>query len=56
MAVDEQRVVGLGRALRHGGGSGVGEAVGGADDEGVEGVLLVEVRLGRVDVDRVEDP
>eukprot|EP01135_Chromosphaera_perkinsii_P009112 Nk52_evm1s1634 gene=Nk52_evmTU1s1634 len=40
--VDEQRVVGLGRGLGHGRGRRLGEAVRGADDEGVEGVLAVE--------------
>ena len=45
VAVDEQRVVGQRRPLGHGEGGGVGEAVGRADDEGVEGVLRVQ-RLG----------
>src|SRR5690625_7087740 len=44
-AVDEQRVVGLGRSLRDGRGRRLGEAVGGADHEGVEGVLAVEARV-----------
>jgi hypothetical protein len=39
LAVDEQRVVGLGRRLGDRDGRGVREAVGGADDEGLEGVL-----------------
>jgi hypothetical protein len=38
-AVDEQRVVGLGRRLGHRHGGGVGEAVGRADHEPLEGVL-----------------
>ena len=42
VAVDEQRVVGLGRRLGDGDGGGVGEPVAGADDEGVEGVLRVQ--------------
>ena len=42
VAVDEQRVVGLGRRLGDRDGGGVGEPVAGADDEGVEGVLRVE--------------
>ncbi len=41
LAVDEQRVVGLGRRLGHGHGGRVREAVGRADDEAVEGVLGV---------------
>ena len=43
VAVDEQRVVLPGRGLGHGEGGGVGEAVGRADDEGVEGVPRVDV-------------
>ena len=42
---DEQGVVSPRRRLGHGNGRGVGEAVGGANDEGVEGVLRVEPRL-----------
>ena len=38
-AVDEQRVVGLGRRLGHGHGGRVGEPVGRADHEPLEGVL-----------------
>ena len=38
VSVDEQRVVGLARILGHGGGGRVGEAVGVADDEVVEGI------------------
>ena len=41
-AVDEERVVRLRRRLGDGERGGVGEAVGRADDEGVEGVLRVE--------------
>ena len=41
-AVDEQRVVGAGRLLGDGDGRGVREAVARADDEGLEGVLVVE--------------
>ena len=47
LAVDEQRVVGLGRRLGDRDGGGVGEPVARADDEGVEGVLRVESRLPR---------
>ena len=42
LAVDEQRVVGLGRRLGDRDRGGVGEPVARADDEGVEGVLRVE--------------
>ena len=42
LAVDEERVVGLGRGLGDGDGRGIGEAVARADDEGVEGVLRVQ--------------
>ena len=42
LAVDEERVVGLGRRLGHRDRGGVGEPVAGADDEGLEGVLRVE--------------
>jgi hypothetical protein len=45
VAVDEQRVVGLARCLGHRHGGRVREAVGRADDEGLEGVLRVESRL-----------
>ena len=41
-AVDEERVVGLARDLGHRAGGGVGELVGVADHEGLEGVLGVE--------------
>ena len=41
-AVDEERVVGLARRFGGGVGGGGGELVGLADDEGVEGVALVE--------------
>ena len=44
-AVEEERVVGLGRTLGHGLAGGVGKLVAAADDEGVEGVARVE--LGR---------
>ena len=44
LAVDEQRVVGLGRRLGDGDRRGVREPVGRADDEGLEGVLGVEPR------------
>ena len=43
-AIDEQRVVRLSGRLRHGHGGGMGEPVRRSDDEGVEGVLGVEVR------------
>ena len=43
VAVDEQRVVLAGRRLGHGQGGGVGEPVGRADHEGVEGVPRVDV-------------
>ena len=47
LAVDEQRVVRLGRRLGHRDRGGVREPVARADDEGVEGVLRVEpARLG----------
>ena len=47
LAVDEQRVVGLGRRLGDRDRGGVGEPVARADDEGVEGVLRVQPgRLG----------
>ena len=42
LAVDEQRVVRLGRRLGDGDGGRVGEPVARADDEGVEGVLGVQ--------------
>ena len=42
VAVDEQRVVRLGRRLGDRDGRGVGEPVARADDEGVEGVLRVQ--------------
>ena len=45
VAVDEERVVGLGRCLGHGDRRGVGESVGSADDEVVEAVLRVEPRV-----------
>ena len=45
VAVDQQRVVGLARRLGHRDGRGVGEAVGRADHEGLEGVLRVEPGL-----------
>ena len=48
VAVDEQRVVGLARRLGHRDGRRVGEAVGGADDEGLEGVLRVQPGLALV--------
>ena len=51
LAVDEQRVVGLGRRLGDRDGGRVGEAVARADDEGVEGVLRVQP--GRLDLDRL---
>jgi hypothetical protein len=42
-AIEEERVeAGLRRALRHAAGAGMGELVGLADDEGVEGEALVE--------------
>ena len=44
LPVDEQRVVRLGRRLGDGDRRGVREAVGGADDEGVEEVLRVQPR------------
>ena len=43
VAVDEQRVVLAGRRLGDGQGGGVGEPVGRADHEGVEGVPRVDV-------------
>ena len=42
LAPDEERVVGAGRCFGDRQGRGVREAVGGADDEGVEGVATVE--------------
>ena len=51
LAVDEERVVGLGRRLGDRDRGGVGEAVARADDEGVEGVLRVQA--GRLDLDRL---
>ena len=52
LAPDEERVVGAGGRLGDRQGGGMGEPVGGADDEGVEGVAPVEAdrscrRLGR---------
>src|SRR5699024_2648833 len=44
-AVDEQRVVGLRGGLRDRRRSGLRETVGGADHEGVEGVLTVQTRI-----------
>src|SRR5699024_9486763 len=44
-AVDEQRVVGLSGGLRDRRRSGLREAVGGTDHEGVEGVLAVQARI-----------
>jgi hypothetical protein len=41
-AVDEERVVGLGRQLGHRLAGGLGELVGGAHDERVEGVARIE--------------
>ena len=46
-AMDEERVVGLPRELRHREGGGVGEAVRVADDELAERELRVELRGGR---------
>jgi len=51
-APNEERVVGAGRCFGDGQGRGMGEPVGGADDEGVEGVAAVEAGAagdGRVD-------
>ena len=45
-AVEEQRVVAVRRARRHGHRRGVGELVGAADDEGLEAVPRVELRQG----------
>ena len=42
-AVDEQGVVGTGRGLGHGQRGGVGEAIGGPGDVGVEGVSRIEL-------------
>ena len=47
VAVDEQRVVGLGRGLGDRDGGGVGEPVARADDERLERVLRVQPGLGR---------
>jgi hypothetical protein len=47
-AVQEERVIGLGRQLRHGQGGRVGEVVSLADHELIEGVLGVQPALGRV--------
>src|SRR5699024_2054662 len=52
LAVDEQRVVGAGRRLGDRQGGRVGEPVGGAGHEGLEGVLRVEARV-HVRTDRV---
>ena len=46
-SVDEERVVGVAGELGHGQGGGVGEAVGVADDELLEGQLRVDPVLGR---------
>ena len=43
-AVEEERVVGLGRALGHGLAGGVGKLVAAADDERVEGVARIQLR------------
>ena len=43
-AVEEERVVGLGRTLRDRLAGGVGELVAAADDEGVEGVARIQLR------------
>jgi hypothetical protein len=42
LTVDRQRVVRLSRVFGDGDGGGVGEAVRGADDEGLEGVLRIQ--------------
>jgi hypothetical protein len=42
-AIEEERVVGLGRAFRNGLASGVGKLVAAANDESVEGVTRVEL-------------
>src|SRR5206468_10484065 len=47
VAVDEQRVVGLGRLLGHGQGGGVGEAVRLPDHEVLERVRRVQGDLGQ---------
>ena len=44
-AVDVQRIVGPGRVLGHGGAGGVGELVARADDEVLEGIVRVQVRV-----------
>ena len=43
-AVEEERVVGLGRTLRHRLAGGVGELVAAADHEGVKGVARIQLR------------
>src|SRR5699024_12321145 len=45
LPVDEQRVVGLGGSLGHGGGRRMGKSVGGADHECVEGVVRIQARI-----------
>ena len=61
-AVQEERVVGVARALRHGQAGRVGEAVGRADDEVAEGVARVDegraalaADAGRLDADLLGD-
>ena len=55
VAVDEERVVRLGRRLGHGDRRRVGEAVGAADDEVVEVVLRVQAGVGSATADVLID-
>ena len=50
-AVEEQRVVGFGGLLGDGAGSGMGELIGFADDEAVEGVAEVQLMVAAFEIE-----